>query len=431
MNNSEQNAYSHLINIITKEAEPLLENNHKYDALMEKIGDARFVLMGEATHGTEEFYQARIEISQRLIKEKGFMAIAIEGDWPNVYSIHQYVQGAGDANDVESALSSFKRFPTWMWHNKTISPFLQWLRNYNDDRTAIEKIDFFGLDLYSFYDSMQAVIDYLEKVDPTEAQHAKQRYACFDHVNNDPQEYAYLVQEGLRKACTKQVIEQLIELRHNAAEYIKKDGINAVNEYFYALQNARLVKNAENYYRSMFDDHNSSWNNRDTHMAQTLESIADFVEYRLKKPAKIIVWAHNSHVGDARATQMGESGELNIGQLVREIHPADTYLIGFSTYQGTVTAASSWGDIGQIKNIVPGLDGSYEELFHVIPYDNFLLELRGNKTLEHYLQIPRLQRAIGVVYLPETERLSHYYFTRLPYQFDCMIHFDKTTAITE
>lgn len=429
MNNSGQAAYSHLIDVITKEAEPLLENNHKYDALIEKIGDSRFVLLGEATHGTEEFYQARIDISKRLIKEKGFMAIAIEGDWPDVYSIHRYVQGSGDKNNVESALSSFTRFPTWMWHNKTILSFLQWLRNYNDNLTDIEKIDLFGLDLYSFYDSMQAVIEYLERVDPTAAAHAKQRYACFDHVNSDPQKYGYLVQEGRKKACTKQVIEQLMELQHNAFEYLKKDGISVENEYFYALQNARLVKNAENYYRSMFDGHMSSWNNRDTHMAETLENIADFLENRLKKPTKIIIWAHNSHIGDARATQMGESGELNIGQLVRELHPEDTYSIGFSTYEGTVTAASNWGAIGQIKNIVPGLEGSYEELFHNISYDNFLLELRGNKTLEHYLQIPRLQRAIGVVYLPETERLSHYYFTRLPYQFDCIVHFDKTSAV--
>jgi erythromycin esterase-like protein len=234
---------------------------------------------------------------------------------------------------------------------------------------------------------------------------------------------------GIRKSCVKEAVEQLIELQHHAFDYIRRDGLITEDEYFYAAQNARLVKNAENYYRTMFEGHASSWNVRDTHMAETLNILADHLENRFGKPAKIIVWAHNSHVGDARATEMGSQGEVNIGQLIREQHDTDVYLIGFSTYQGTVTAASEWDAPAECKDVNPGLEGSYEELFHHVKYGNFLLDLRSNEKLEHYLHIPRLQRAIGVIYQPEMERESHYFFTRLPYQFDSIIHFDQTTAV--
>lgn len=422
-----ERALQKLVQILNDAAIPFDE---KYTDLLDKIGDSRFVLIGEATHGTHEFYQARIELTKQLITKKGFMAVAIEGDWPDAYRIHRYVRGMGGKDEYELALSEFKRFPMWMWRNTTIPPFLKWLRSYNDRLLPLEnKVGFYGLDLYSMYKSMQAVIDYLFRVDPEAAERARRRYSCFDHVKDpDPQTYGYLTTKGLKKTCVKESVEQLLEMQQHALDYIHQEEVGSEDEFFYATQNARLVKNAENYYRSLFEGRISSWNVRDSHMAETLDILADHLENRSKKPAKIIVWAHNSHVGDARVTEMGEEGEINLGQLVREKHDNDTYLIGFSTYEGTVTAASHWGESPERKTINPGYAGSYEELFHHLQYKNFLLDLH-KKELENYLNIPRLQRAIGVVYRPESERDSHYFFTRLPYQFDCIIHFDQTSAV--
>jgi erythromycin esterase-like protein len=426
---SEQ-AYQKLIDVIADVAEPLSKQADKYSSLLDKIGNARFVLLGEASHGTHEFYQARIEITQQLIEKKNFMAVTIEGDWPDAYRIHRYLQGVGSEEDCNQALGDFTRFPTWMWRNTTLPPFLKWLRRYNDNLSSPSaKIGFYGLDLYSLYSSMQAVINYLSKVDPEAVERARLRYACFDHTKPDPQNYGYLTSLGIKKSCIKEAIEQLLDLQHHAFDYVQQDGITKEEEYFYATQNARLVKNAESYYRAMFEGHALSWNVRDHHMAETLNSLADHLENRFRKPAKLIVWAHNSHVGDARATEMGTQGEVNIGQLIREQHDADVYSIGFSTYKGFVTAASNWDAPAECKKVNPGLEGSYEELFHDVNQDNFLLDLHGNGKLEHYLHLPRLQRAIGVIYRPETERISHYFFTRLPYQFDSIIHFDQTTAL--
>lgn len=419
-----------LVDILNDSVEPLSENENKYASLLNKIGESRFVLIGESTHGTHEFYQARAEITKELIIKKGFMAVAIEGDWPDAYRIHRYLQGSGNVTEWEQALADFKRFPTWMWRNKTLVPFFQWLRTYNDNVSSInKKIGFYGLDLYSLHASMQAVITYLSKIDPEACQRAQERYDCFDHLGFDPQKYGYLTSEGLKKPCVAEAIEQILEIQHHALKYVHDDAI-AEDEYFYAIQNARLVQDAEAYYRSMFEGSVSSWNVRDTHMLKTLNTLTEHLEKKFMKPAKIVVWAHNSHVGDARATEMGEKGEVNIGRLVRENYGnAETYLIGFSTYQGFVTAADDWGSPAQHKVVMPGLVGSYEELFHHVKYKNFLLNLNANDELEHYFHIPRLQRAIGVIYRPVTERYSHYYFTHLLNQFDCIIHFDQTTAL--
>jgi erythromycin esterase-like protein len=419
-----------LIEVLNDVVEPLSENENKYSSLLDKIGESRFVLIGEATHGTHEFYQARAEITKQLIMKKGFMAVAIEGDWPDAYRIHRYLQGIGNKSNWQEALADFKRFPTWMWRNTTLLPFLKWLRTYNDSLSSpANKVGFYGLDLYSLHSSMQAVIDYLTDVDLEAAERARKRYACFDHFGFDPQQYGYLTSEGLKKPCITEAIEQILELQHHAFKYVHNDAA-AEDEFFYAIQNARLVQDAETYYRSMFEGRVSSWNVRDMHMLKTLNTLVEHLEKKLNKPAKIVIWAHNSHVGDARATEMGERGEVNIGQLVREHHGSiDTYLLGFSTYQGLVTAADDWDSPAKHKIVNPGLTGSYEELFHHLKYKNFLLDLNGNERLEHYFHIPRLQRAIGVIYSPETERYSHYFFTHLPYQFDSVIHFDKTTAV--
>jgi erythromycin esterase-like protein len=361
--------------------------------------------------------------------KKGFMAVTIEGDWPDAYRIHRYLQGLGNKNEWEQALTDFKRFPTWMWRNTTLTSFLPWLRTHNDELPSSAKIGFYGLDLYSLYSSIEAVINYLSKIDPEAAQRARLRYACFDHAKPDPQKYGYASSLDLSKSCIKQTVDQLIELQQHAFEYLRQDSIQAEDEYFYAMQNARLVKDAENYYRSMFEGHALSWNIRDQHMMETLNVLAEHLDRRSGKPAKIIVWAHNSHVGDARATEMNTRGEINIGQLTREQYDMDAYLIGFSTYQGTVTAASDWGSPAECKRVNPGMEGSYEALFHDMRVKNFILNLRDDNQIEHYLHLPRLQRAIGVIYKPETERDSHYYFTNLTSQFDSIIHIDQTTAL--
>jgi len=422
-----QAAHQHLIQALNKAIRPFSDDQIGH--LLEDIGDARVVLIGEASHGSHEFYQSRIAITKQLIEKKGFMAVAIEGDWPDTYPVYRYLQGKGELGDSQHALDAFKRYPKWMWRNTTIPPFLQWLRAHNDRLSGSNKIGFYGLDLYSLNASIQAVLGYLAKVDPEAAEKARRRYTCFDHLKPDPQSYGYLTSSGLKKACIKEVVAQLLEIQHHALDYIKKDGLEGADEYFYALQNARVIKNAENYYRTMFESDVSSWNIRDTHMFETFNMLAEHLEKRSNKMAKIVIWAHNSHVGDARATEMGERNELNIGQLIREQYGNDSYHIGFSTYEGNVTATSSWDQPAQCKTINPGITESYEDLFHQLQYDRFILNLRANKELEHYLQIPRLQRAIGVIYRPETERYSHYFFTRLPYQFDSIIHHDKTSAL--
>lgn len=421
--------YQHLIQLLNTTVEPFTASENNYASLLERIGDKRFVLIGEATHGTAEFYQTRIELTQRLIQEKGFMAVAIEADWPDAYTIHHYVQGKGKKENYLDALADFHRFPTWMWRNATIPPFIRWLRDYNDYLPLVEKRGFYGLDLYSLNASMQAVITYLLARDPAAAEEAKKHYACFDHHSTDPQTYGYLAHVGLKKSCVNDAIAVLIDLQHHAFDYISQQGITASDDYFFATQNARLIKNAEKYYRAMFETHVSSWNIRDCHMVETLTSLAAHLEARFNKPAKIVVWAHNSHIGDARATEMGSQGEVNIGQLVREQYDRHSYSIGFSTYDGYVTAASEWDCPPERKKIVPGLESSYENLFHQLNNKNFILHLGGNEELDHFLKIPRLQRAIGVIYRPETERLSHYFFTHLTYQFDCMIHLDTTQAL--
>lgn len=423
------NTQDKLVEIINEEAILFSSQAKDYDILLDQIGDANIVLIGEATHGTYEFYQTRIEITKKLIEKKGFMAIAIEGEWPACYLVHRYLQGTENKNNVTQALEGFSNFPVWMWRNETLPPFLQWLKNHNDSVNSNNKVGFYGLDLYSLYSSIQAVINYLLKVDKALAEKAKLRYACFDHMQTNPQIYGYLTNMGIKKSCIAEVVEQLLELQNKTFQGIKKDNVSVSEERFYAIQNARIVKNAEHYYRSMFEGHIVSWNVRDKHMFETLENIALHLEHQRNQSPKMVVWAHNSHIGDARATEMGFQGEVNIGQLIREKYNTNAYLIGFSTYSGSVTAASAWDGPIQLKMVQPGILGSYERLFHDIKYHNFLLNLRDNKILEHYLSTPRLQRAIGVIYQPETERESHYFFSRLPYQFDSIIHFDKTNAL--
>jgi erythromycin esterase-like protein len=382
-----------------------------YEELLARAGRARFALLGEASHGTREFYRERAELTKRLIVEHGCAAVAAEADWPDAYRANCWVRGESGDETADEALGDFRRFPAWMWRNREVESFLEWLRDYNLERPAEERVGFYGLDLYSLHASIEEVVRYLDEVDPEAAARARRRYSCFDDVGDDPQAYAYS-----REDCEDAVVAQLLELQRLRSSAAVLDA----DRHFYAEQNARLVLDAERYYRSVFAGRSASWNLRDRHMVETLEAIEQHLG-----GARIAVWAHNSHLGDARATESARRGELNVGQLVRERHADDAFLVGFSTDRGTVTAASDWGGEAERKRVRPGLPGSYEELFRQ----------RGPReavvfpALQGELAQPRLERAIGVIYRPETERQSHYFGANLARQFDAFVWIDETSAL--
>lgn len=410
-------------------AYPLTGKATDYNPLMKAIGNARFVLIGEASHGTHEFYRERAEITKRLIKEKGFTAVAVEADWPDAYRVNRYVRGASEDTRSSDALANFQRFPTWMWRNTDVLNFVDWLRQYNDSLISnATKIGFYGLDLYSLYSSIEEVLSYLDRIDPEAAKRARDRYSCFEQFGEDTKNYGYATIFGLSEPCEEEVVNQLVELQRRASEYARQDGRVPEDKFFYAEQNARLIKNAEQYYRTMFGDRISSWNLRDRHMAETLDRLVTHLQQQEQQP-KVVVWEHNSHLGDARATDMGAAGELNVGQLVRQRYDRNAFLIGLTTYQGTVTAASNWGASAERKRVRPALPESYEALFHNTGLPNFMLNLQAENLAIKELRQPRLERAIGVIYRPQTERISHYFQARLPEQFDAVLHFDQTRAI--
>jgi erythromycin esterase-like protein len=422
--------HAELASMVSERAHRLTGAAQDYDPLLDMIGNARFVLLGEASHGTHDFYRERAQITQRLIQEKGFTAVAVEADWPDAWRANRYVRHlSGDAFAIE-ALADFRRFPRWMWRNTDVVEFLDWLRAYNDAlEPGAAKAGFYGLDLYSLHSSMDAVLRFLQVVDPKAAKQARERYSCFDRFGEDTQVYGFLTGSGVTRSCEEEVVAQLLELQRRTSDYLQRDGRVTAEEVFNAEQNARLVKNAEEYYRAMFLRGVSTWNLRDRHMAETLDALVAHLE-RLGAPAKIVVWAHNSHLGDARATEMGQRrGELNLGQLVRERHGGDAFLVGFTTHHGTVTAASEWDAPAERKNVRPALDDSYEALFHATGLGRFLLGLRTDKTTAEALREARLERAIGVIYRPDTERASHYFKAQLPEQFDAVVHFDATRAV--
>ena len=417
-----------LVSALRETAYPLVGAPSDFHLLMEMVGNASVVLIGEASHGTHEFYKIRAEITKRLIKEKGFRAVAVEADWPDAARVNQYVVGRGADRNAAEALAGFTRFPQWMWRNADVLDFLGWLRAHNAEARASGDVGFYGLDLYSLQSSIAAVLQYLRAVDPEAARRAAERYACFDHFAAEPQSYGYATTAGLTPSCEREVVEQLVELRRAAAGYVQRDGPYAAHDLFIAEQNASVVANAERYYRAMFGGRVNSWNLRDRHMADTLEALIRFLA-RQHTPAKVIVWAHNSHLGDARATEMSRRGELNVGQLVRERHGKRALLIGFTTYEGSVTAASNWDEPAQCMRVRPGLTGSVEELFHEVGMRNFMLDLATPTDASEALRTPRLERAIGVIYRPDTERQSHYFHTSLTSQFDAVLHYDVTRAV--
>jgi erythromycin esterase-like protein len=413
---------------IAAAAQPVTGAAVDYDGLLDMVGDAHFVLLGEATHGTHEFYQERARITQRLIREKGFTAVAVEADWPDAYRVNRYVRGLGDDANAVQALSGFERFPAWMWRNTDVSGFVEWLRGHNDALPAGPKVGFYGLDLYSMFTSIQEVLRYLDQVDPNAAAEARKRYACFDHYYEDSQHYGYSAGIGMSESCEQGVLNQLQELQQRAFDYTQSADPQAEDAFFHAQQNARLVKNAEQYYRTMFQGRISSWNLRDSHMAETLDALSRHLSRGGQRP-KIVVWEHNSHIGDARATEVGRLGEWNVGELARKAYAGDTCLIGFSTYDGWVTAASEWDGPAERKRVRPGMSDSYEEVLHQAGIPRYFLNLRQPGPARDVLMERRLERAIGVLYLPRTERQSHYFMAELPRQYDGIIHIDRTTAV--
>lgn len=399
-----------------------------FDPLLDLVGDARFVLLGEATHGTHEFYAARAMLTRRLIEEKGFCAVAVEADWPDACRVSRFIRGLGDDRDADEALGDFECFPAWMWRNAEVAEFVSWLREHNAELARDERVGFFGLDMYSLRGSMAAVIDYLEKVDPEAASRARKRYARFDQFTTDPHRQRHAAGLGISRSCEDEVVAQLVDLLQSRSRNLSRDGLPAEDEQFSAEQNARLVRNAEEYYRRLYHGTTSSWNLRDRHMFDTLQAVSEHL-HRIWPRPKIVVWEHNSHLGDARATSMADRGELNVGQLVRQVHRQDAVLIGFTTFDGTVAAATEWDGPLEIKRIRPAHPESYEAFFHEAELPEFMLLMREPGDAVDSLVLPRLERAIGVIYRPETELVSHYFRASLPAQFDAVIHYDRTTAI--
>ncbi|MGA9088189.1 MAG: protein-L-isoaspartate(D-aspartate) O-methyltransferase [Bradyrhizobium sp.] len=389
--------------------------------LMARIGSARVVLLGEATHGTSEFYRMRERITRELILGKGFRFVAVEADWPDAARVDHYVR---HFQYPPSEWTAFARFPTWMWRNTEMRDFVSWLRKHNGTVEREKRVAFHGLDLYSLYDSIRSVLNYLDEVDPESARVARERYGCLTPWQRDPATYGHAALTGSYPTCETDVVRALSDLLAKRRAYAEHDG----ERFLDAEQNARLVANAERYYRIMYYGSRASWNLRDGHMFDTLKNLLAFHG----SDSKAVVWAHNSHVGNAGATEMAARGEYNIGQLCRKEFGESAYLVGFGTHSGTVAAASEWDGPMEIKSVRPSLPDSYEQLCHATGHVRFMLGLRGRGDLcgPSGLGRERLERAIGVIYRPETEMASHYFRANLPQQFDEYVWFDNTSAVT-
>jgi len=442
---------------------PTKDRPENWKKLMTAIGDAQVVMIGEASHGTHEFYELRAEITKHLIQEKGFRAVCVEADWPDAYRVNRFVHRARNTRDLtpKESLRDFVRFPLWMWRNEVVEDFVGWLRGYNDFQDAKDKIAFYGLDFYSMFSSMSAVIDYLQKVSPKDAKKAASNYSKFDRFQCNPSQYGFWAGLGMQ-SLESEVVDILEDMRTKKEEYLHAGHMIDGDELFFATRNAALVKNAEEYYRKMYHCDAITWNIRDSHMADTVQALMDFMhEKNPNKPPKVILWAHNSHLGDARASENKKTmAELNLGQLMRQQFGLEnTFNIGFGTSLGTVTASRKWEEPGYLFQLQPGIPSSYEKLFHKVAETsaskNFMLLFRANnayrtpqerRTLEgveanddndlvdkdvvKYLsQKARYERYIGVIYKPHTQKLSHCSMVDLPKEFDAYIYLDSTRAV--
>jgi erythromycin esterase-like protein len=407
---------------ISAAAEPLPAfDDPAFGRLFDRFGDARVVLLGEASHGTSEFYQARAAITRWLVEKRGFNIVALEADWPDARVLDARVRGRPPASG-----QAFARFPTWMWKNREFDAFLGWLTEHNRTRPSSEQAGVYGLDLYNLAGSMRAVVDYLDRVDPEAAKVARERYGCLNPWAQEPATYGRMAVSGRYAACEAAVTSMLADL---LARQIREMPRGRDEDLLDATQNARLVRDAEAYYRAMYYGGGEAWNLRDTHMFETLEALLE----AKGRHGKAVVWAHNSHIGDARATEMGVvRDELNLGQLCRQEWGEQARLIGFGTHAGTVACASDWDAPMEVKEIRPSLAESQERQSHNAGIDRFLLDLRPGRPngVRRTLSDPRLERFIGVIYRPETERWSHYVECRLSEQFDAWVWFDQTTAVT-
>ncbi len=408
--------------LLSRAVDPVksVDNPH-LDTLLARIGSSRIVLIGEASHGTSEFYRFRAAITRALIETKGFCAVAVEADWPDASRIDRYVR---HQEAPSSPWTAFSRFPTWMWRNREVERFVDWLHHHNAAVAAHNRVSFHGLDLYSLFTSIGEVLDYLDGVDAEAAAVARERYGCLTPWQPDPSTYGRAAAFGRYRECQADVVDMLVDLMERRLDYAARDGEDFQN----AMQNARLIANAERYYRCMYEGYSASWNLRDEHMFETLTSLLDYHG----DDSKIVVWEHNSHIGDASATDMAARGQYNVGQLCRRAFGDDAYLIGFGTHVGTVAAADDWDGPMEVKRVNPSLSGSWERLCHDCGIPAFTLGLRhpALKGLKSRLRDVRLERAIGVVYRPQTEFASHYFKARLADQFDEYVWFDKTTAVT-
>jgi erythromycin esterase-like protein len=409
--------------IVRASSEPLPspDDVEKFGAYFDRFADAKVVLLGEASHGTSEFYKARSAITRRLIERHGFRIVAVEADWPDAARIDRHVRHHAHEPSSEEA---FSRFPTWMWRNIEMHDFVDWLRNHNEHLPAELRTEFRGLDIYSLGNSIAAVLAYLDRVDPAEAKAARQRYGCLTPWQDDPASYGRAALHLGKSPCEEGVLAELRALLDRRLTYIRRDG----EAFFDAAQNARVVQAAEYYYRLMYHSSRESWNLRDRHMFDTLVRLLA----ARGGDAKAVVWAHNSHTGNAAATAMGWQGEFNIGESCRAAFGDSAVLIGFGTDRGTVAAASEWDGPMEIKNVVPARLDSYERVFRQAFVERSLTDWRSgqNSEVRKALTKPRLERAIGVVYRPETELLSHYFEAVLPDQFDAYVWFEQTGAVT-
>jgi erythromycin esterase-like protein len=395
-----------------------------YDELIERIGDARVVLLGAASDGAQESYRERCRISKRLIEEHDFKAVATEADWSDAYRVNRYVQGAAEDNGPEQALRGFCRFPTWVWRNAEVLSFVSWLREHNDGVRREGPVGFHGLDLYSFYRAAATVIDYLDSADPEAAERARRHYAhlgCFDAGGKADRDGGF----AIRESDGRKIVAQLIERQLCSQSYLRRNGTAAEDIQFYTEQHERLWSKAESYYRTLISDRDAAWRQREHHMAETLAQLLDSLEARGDSP-RVVVWAHNSHVGDARHTEMGERGEVSIGQLARQRWPGEVALIGLTNYAGTITASPSWQGAVQRMRLRPALESSYEAVFHKVDEPRFYLDLRH--AADPALRAHRIQRGIGVIYRAEDEFPSHFFSARIAGQFDAVSTLDEATA---
>jgi len=413
--------------IVRAAAHPITGAAGDYDPLLAMVGaDTRLLFLGDATHGTHEFYAERTRVTQRLVAEREFTGVAIEGDWPDAYRVNEYVRGLGSDGSAEEALSSFDDFPEWMWRNAEVRDLVRWLREHNAERPAEQRVGFYGLDVQNLYEPMDAVLQYLDASDPSTATRVRALYACFDPYRPDAAQYGASAAGG--GSCEAQARDAVTALEQAGAA--RPADPAAAEAQFSALRSAHAAANAEAYFRTAYSGASSSWNLRDSLMAATLDAVLQHLGTAAGRPARVVVWAHNTHSGDARHTEMGDAGELNIGQLARQRYGAAAILAGFLTYTGTVYAATDWGQPGRVRDVNRALPGSFSALFHDTALPSFLLVLRGGGPAADRLSEPRLERAIGVIYRPDTERQSHYFAARLGVQFDAVAFFDVTRAVT-